>query len=182
MRHRAPFPVVLSAVTVLVAAFGLTGCGGDAPPPAATSAAPAGPPAAPPAPPPPAALPPPSALTDVMYRLTDPAVPGAEKIALIEDPGPADAAALDRFGKALTDNGYHPMTFDATDLAWAPDAPGDVLATVIGRTPPGRTGGDFTFPMEFARTPDGGWHLTRDSAELLLDIDTGAAAPPAPPR
>ncbi|TFV60767.1 hypothetical protein E4P42_04040 [Mycobacterium sp. PS03-16] len=178
------YRIVSSAVTVPVAAFGLSGCGGNAPPPAPapTPVEQAGPPAAPSVPPPPAALPPPSALTDVMYRLTDPAVPGTEKTALIAEPGPADAAALDRFGKALTDNGYHPMTFDATDLAWAPERPGDVLATVIGRTPPDRTGGDFTFPMQFARTPDGGWQLTRDSAEMLLDLDgdtgTGPGRPP----
>ncbi|KUI21776.1 hypothetical protein AU195_02960 [Mycobacterium sp. IS-1496] len=171
--------VVRSAVTLVVAAFGLSwclsGCGSDnppAPPPAPVSSTPA----AAPAPPVPAPLPPPIALTDVLYRLADPAVPGTEKLGLVEDAGPGDAAALDRFGKALADNGYHPMTFDAADLAWAAESD-DVVATVIARTPPGRTGGDFTFPMQFARTPDGGWQLTRDSADTLLEVDAGQSPP-----
>jgi hypothetical protein len=171
--------VVRSAVTLVVAAFGLSfglgGCGSDnppAPPPSPVASTPA----AAPAPPVPAPLPPPSALTDVLYRLADPNVPGAEKLVLVEDAGPGDAAALDRFGKALADNGYHPMTFDAADLAWAESAD-DVMATVIARTPPGRTGGDFTYPMEFARTPDGGWQLARDSADTLLAVDAGQNPP-----
>ncbi|BBY15537.1 hypothetical protein [Mycolicibacterium litorale] len=171
--------VVRSAVTILVAAFGLCGCGSDKPPaPAPTAATSA--PAAPAVAPPPAPLPPPSALTDVLYRLADPNVPGAQRAGLIEDAGPGDAAALDRFGRALADNGYHPMTFDAADLAWTAtgDADGDdVVATVIARTPPGRTGGDFTFPMEFAHTPDGGWLLTRDSADMLLEVDAAQNPP-----
>ncbi|WP_193047438.1 hypothetical protein [Mycolicibacterium baixiangningiae] len=172
--------VVRSAVTVLVAAFGLSvglgGCGSDKPPAPGPSSTVASAPAAPAYPPPPAPLPPPSALTDVLYRLADPAVPGAQKLSLIADAGPGDAAALDRFGKALADNGYHPMTFDAAGLAWAATAD-DVVATVIARTPPGRTGGDFTFPMEFARTPDGGWQLTRDSTDMLLEVDTAQNPP-----
>lgn len=171
---------VRNAVTVLVAAFGLSvalnGCGSDRPPAPAptTSSSPA---IAAPAPaPPPAPLPPPSALTDVLYRLADPNVPGAEKLILIEDSGPGDVVALDRFAKALADNGYHPMTFDAADLAWAADTD-DVVATVIARTPPGHTGGDFTFPMEFARTPDGAWHLTRDSADMLFAVDAAQEPP-----
>ncbi|MCV7268601.1 hypothetical protein [Mycolicibacterium doricum] len=171
--------VVRSAVTVLVAAFGLSvglgGCGSDKPPAPAPSPV-ASTPAAAAAPAVPAPLPPPSALTDVLYRLADPNVPGTEKLGLVEDAGPGDAATLDRFGKALADNGYHPMTFDAADLAWAAAAD-DVVATVIARTPPGRTGGDFTFPMEFARTPDGGWQLTRDSADTLLEVDAGQGPP-----
>ncbi|MGE2713795.1 hypothetical protein ACQI4L_07050 [Mycolicibacterium litorale] len=171
--------LVRSAVTVLVAAFGLSvglgGCGSDRPPaPAPTTAASPAP--APALAPPPAPLPPPSALTDVLYRLADPAVPGAQKLDLIEDAGPGDVAALDRFGKALADNGYHPMTFDAADLAWAANAD-DVVATVIARTPPGRTGGDFTFPMEFARTTDGAWQLTRGSADMLLEVDAAQEPP-----
>lgn len=172
--------VVRSAVTILVAAFGLSyglsGCGSDKPPAPAPSSAVSSVPAAPAFPPPPAPLPPPSALTDVLYRLADPAVPGEQKLTLIADAGPGDAAALDRFGKALADNGYHPMTFDAADLAWA-GAADDVVATVIARTPPGRTGGDFTFPMEFARTPDGGWQLTRESADMLLQVDAAQNPP-----
>lgn len=171
---------IQTAVTVLVAAFGLSvglgGCGSDKPPAPVPSAAVSSAPAAPPVPPPPAPLPPPSALTDVLYRLADPNAPGTQRAGLIEDAGPGDPAALDRFGRALADNGYHLMTFDAADLTWT--AAGDeVVATVIARTPPGRTDGDFTFPMEFAPTPDGGWLLTRDSADMLLEVDAGQSPP-----
>lgn len=173
-----------SAVTLVVAAFGLSwcliGCGSDKPPAAPPTPVASSPSAAPVGPPPPAPLPPPSALTDVLYRLTDPAVPGGEKLALIQESNPADASALDRFTKALGDNGYHPMTFDAADLAWAGDgvdAGHVVVATVIARTPPERTGGDFTFPMDFARTPDGGFQLSRESADLLFEVDAGQAPP-----
>jgi hypothetical protein len=168
--------VVRSAVILVVAAFGLCGCGSDNPPAPPPSPVASSPSAASVGPPPPAPLPPPSALTDVLYRLADPAVPGGEKIGLIEKAGPGDAAALDRFARALADNGYHPMTFDTADLAWAPSGD-DVVATVIARTPPGHTGGDFTFPMEFARTPDGGFQLTRDSADMLLEVDAGQSPP-----
>lgn len=167
-----------SAVTLVVAAFGvcgcLAGCGSDKPPASPPTPVSSSPAAAPVGPPPPAPLPPPSALTDVLYRLADPAVPGTEKRGIIQEAGPGEAAALDRFSKALVDNGYHPMTFDAADLAWTGD---DVVATVIARTPPGHTGGDFTFPMEFARTPAGGWQLTRDSADMLLEVDAGQNPP-----
>ncbi|MCZ8380795.1 hypothetical protein O6P37_18155 [Mycobacterium sp. CPCC 205372] len=162
-----------------MAAFGLVGCSADAPQPAPAPPArstPAGPPPAPVA----APLPPPSALTDVLYRLADVNVPGAEKTTFVEEATNADTEALDRFGRALTDNGYHPMTFDAADLAWSESDPGNVTATVIARTPAGREGGDFTFPMEFARTPDGGWQLTHETAELLFALNAPAA--PAPPR
>ena len=40
-----------------------------------------------------------------------------------------------------------------------------------------RTDGDFTFPMEFAPTPDGGWLLTRDSADMLLEVNVGQSPP-----
>jgi hypothetical protein len=161
----------LSAATVLVAALGLCGCSADQPPPAASPTPPTTPAVAQ-APPAAAPLPPPSALTDVLYRLTDIAVAGPDKVGLVQAATPADAAALDRFGRALADNGYHPMTFDAADLAWSDSDPGNVVATVIARTPPGRDGGDFTYPMEFARTPDGGWQLTHATAEMLLELGT----------
>ncbi len=54
------------------------------------------------------ALPEPEALTDVLYRLSDPEVPGADKLALIEGAKPADAATIDKFATALKDGGYLP--------------------------------------------------------------------------
>ena len=110
-----------------------------------------------------------------MYRLADPAVPGADKIALVQDGTTTDAAALDAFAAALRDGGFAPVSFRAQDLRWSDAAPGAVLATitVTGRdaaspdgAEPARTGA-FTFPMEF-RTGPGGWQLTRDTAEMLL--------------
>lgn len=170
---------ILSAVTVSVAAFGLVGCSSEparpaAPPPAPTTSVAAPVPGAP------APLPPPSALTEVLYRIADPAVPGAEKIGLVEQATAADTTALDGFGRALADNGYHPMTFDVADLAWSAEDPDTLVATVIARTPPGREGGDFSYPMEFTRAPDGSWQLTHETAELLFEI--GTPATPTPPR
>jgi hypothetical protein len=171
--------LVRSAVTC-VAALGLGGClGGCAqdehpaatPPPATPSAvestaAPAVPiPDTPGGPP----LPPPAALTDVMARLSDPAVPGDQKLTLIEDAAPGEAVALDRFAAALRDNGSLPLTFEARDLAWSQSAPGHVVATVV-ITPANPPDGQFTFPMEFAPA-DGTWQLTRQTADLLLALD-----------
>jgi hypothetical protein len=171
--YRTPIAVVLSAVTILVAAFGLSGCGEDRPPaatptPSGSSGAPPGPPAVP--------LPPPTALTDVLARLADVTVPGTAKVALVEDPRPDDAAALDRFGRALADNGFTPPTFDARDMAWAVDEPGDIVATVVVTAPdPAVT--PFTFPMEFSQ--DGpGWRLTRATADDLFALDAPATASP----
>ena len=145
------------------------------PPPAATT-----PSSAPVAAPPPAApLPPPSALTDVLFRLADPAVPGADKVGLVEHATAGDAAALDRFGRALQDGGFTPLTFEARDVTWAPVTPGNVVSTVVVKAPNRQSGGDFTFPMEF--TPvRGSWQLTRQTADLLLEL--GGAPSPTPTR
>lgn len=162
----------LSAATVTVAAFGLSGCGDDSPPPAPPPSTSVSSPVA--APPPAAPLPAPDALTDVLYRLADVNAPGEARAALVQDSGPGDAAALDRFGKALADNGFLPLTFEARDLAWSPTRSGDVTATVVVTTPNPQAG-EFSFPMEFA--PQGsGWSLTRETADLLLDF--GAAQDP----
>jgi hypothetical protein len=160
----------------MVAAFGLCGC--DSPPPPAapetqtTSLAASAAPSSTP-------LPPPEALVDVLNRLADPAVPGADKIGLVELATADDAAALDRFGKALADNGALPLTFEAVDVRWSETEAGHVVATVdvtTASTPPGK----FSFPMEFAPVPDG-WQLTRKTANLLLDFGEGATAS-SPPR
>jgi hypothetical protein len=124
-------------------------------------------------------LPPPAALTDVMSRLADPNVAGADKVGLVENGTPADAAALDRFAKALHDSGYAPLTFDARDLMWSRDKAGGVIAniTIIASGP--QAGTDSTFPMEFAPQQDS-WQLTRQTADLLLQMSP--AATPTPTR
>lgn len=173
---------------VLLAALAVAGCSAD------TQARIGGPvslspqqvAATPTAPPPP-----PEALADVMYRLADPAVPGAEKLALVQDSAPPDAAVFDRFAAALRDSGFAPVTFTATDVRWADPAPAAagtpeprVLATitVASGTAPEETAsddstaseepGDFRFPMAFIAGPSG-WALTRDTAEMLLAFGTG---------
>lgn len=160
----------------MVAAFGLCGC--DSPPPPAapatetTSAIASAAPVSSP-------LPTPEALIDVLNRLSDPAVSGADKVGLVEMGTPDDAAALDKFGKALADNGALPLTFEAVDLKWSETETGNVVATVNVTTankPPGK----FSFPMEFAPVRDG-WELTRKTANLLLDFGEGATATSPPP-
>jgi hypothetical protein len=115
-----------------------------------------------------------------MGRLADPNIPGTDKVELIQDGTPADAAALDRFGKALQDSGYAPLTFDATDLTWATDQPGNVRANVTMKPGgPQATGKDLKFPMEFSPQQDS-WQLTRQTADLLLEMgqQTTAGQPP----
>jgi hypothetical protein len=131
-------------------------------------------------------LPTSNALVDVMARLADPAVPGGEKLTLIEGGAAGEAVGLDRFAAALRDNGSLPLTFEVRDLAWSPSAPGNVIATVVIRTA-NQQGGDFVYPMEFAQTK-GSWQLTRQTADLLLQLDPAATTapvtppPPTPPR
>ncbi|MCZ0728158.1 hypothetical protein [Mycolicibacterium iranicum] len=121
-------------------------------------------------------LPPANALTDVMARLADPAVPGDQKITLIEQGTPDEAAGLDRFAIALRDNAALPLTFEARDLAWSQAVPGNVVTTmVIKQAKP--QGSEFRYPMEFAPS-DGSWQLTRQTADLLLELDTAAPTPP----
>lgn len=178
MTHRFG-TTVLSAATIFVAAFGLSGCSdtGSAPTPTAvtttTAAGTQG-----------AALPEPGVLTDVLARLTDPAVPGDAKLALIEGATAAETTSLDNFTKALADNHMLPLTFTADDVAWSEQNPGKVLATVTATS--AKEGSvPFTFPMEFIPTQLG-WQLSRETTDLLLALGeggAGAAAPvaPAPP-
>jgi hypothetical protein len=124
-------------------------------------------------------LPPPEALIDVLNRLSDPAVPGTAKTELVELATADDAAALDKFGKALADNGALPLTFEATDLKWSETEEGNVVATVNVTTaskPPGK----FSFPMEFTLVRDK-WELTRKTADLLLDFGEAQTATAPPP-
>jgi hypothetical protein len=180
--HRTIRAAVLGAVGI-AAALGVSGCGDDKPSqPAAVETPPpiTQPPTAPVPPPPSAApLPPPSALTDVMAKIADPGVPGADKVGLVEYATADDAAALDRFGKALQDGGFMPLTFEAQDLTWAQTHPGNVVANIVMKTANRQTGGDFTFPMEFSPT-HGSWQLTRQTADMLLQLGQEPTATPTP--
>ncbi len=173
--------VALSAAAAL-AAFGLSGCSAGQPRIASSSSSPAVPATSspvvvvtPPTAPPPA----PEALTAVLARLADPNVPGVEKLSLVEGATPESAATLDKFTNALRDNGYPPMTFAANDVAWSDKDPSNVTATVTVHTAQANKG-QFTFPMEF--TPfQGGWQLSRRTAEMLLALTKPpGATTPAP--
>jgi hypothetical protein len=181
--HRTIRATVLSAVAI-AAALGLGGCGGDhAPgPPAAVETPPpiTKPPTAPTSPLPSAnPLPPPTALTDVMARLADANIPGTEKVGLVEYATADDAPALDRFGRALRDGGFTPATFEATDLTWSQAHQGNVVANVTIKTAGPQAGGNFTFPMEFSPT-HGSWQLTRQTADMLLQLGQEPTATPNP--
>ncbi|HTY29950.1 hypothetical protein [Mycobacterium sp.] len=128
--------------------------------------------------PPTAPLPPPDALVDVLNRLADPNVPGANKVSFVEGATPESAATLDRFTNALRDNGYLPMTFTANDVAWSDKNPSHVRATVTVNTAQANNG-KFTFPMEFTAF-QGGWQLSRRTAEMLLALGNSATGPPPP--
>lgn len=104
-----------------------------------------------------------------MARLADPNLPGAEKVGLVENATAADTASLDRFGRALRDGGFMPLSFEARDLTWSQSDQGNVLATIVVKTANPQAGGDFTFPMEFSPT-HGSWQLTRQTADMLLQL------------
>ncbi|BBY09028.1 hypothetical protein MNVI_43460 [Mycobacterium noviomagense] len=124
-------------------------------------------------------LPPPEALTDVLYRLADPAVPGAQKVNLVESATPDNAAALEKFATALVDGGYAPVTFNATDLAWSDKDPADVVATVNVSSPK-RDAPGFSFPMEF-KPYQSGWQLSHQTADMLLGFGSPQTATPPMP-
>ncbi|MBI3227290.1 MAG: hypothetical protein HYZ39_19770 [Mycolicibacterium cosmeticum] len=163
MPHRSR--AVLSAAIVTMAALGLSGCAEETVPPEPTAAtistvasAPAAPAQAP--------LPAPEALTDVLARMADPSIPGDQKLGLVQFASPDDAAALDRFTKAIVDGGHAPLAFRATDLKWTQQ--GDVTATVdIASADPASQATAFTFPMQFSPI-DNAWQLSRESANQLL--------------
>ena len=176
MRH---VPIVILSIVMAVAALTASGCSNHDPsrsistsmmPPPTVTAAPAdsGP------------LPTPGALTDVMYRLADSGIPGADKLSLVQNVAPSEAATLDKFASALRDGGFAPVMFEATDIRWSDTQSGDVLATItVTTTNPGNRA-EFTFPMEYL--PAGsGWQLSRETAETLLAFDS-AHAVGAPPR
>jgi hypothetical protein len=167
-----------------VAAFGLCGCSshdqaGSERATSAASAASAG--AASTASTPPSTLPDPAALVDVLNRLADPAVPGADKISLVEGTTAENSTTLDDFTKALRDNGYLPVTFLVRDVAVSDRDPGNVVANVdIDSANPAASNG-FSFPMEF-RPHQGGWQLSRETADLLLSFSTTQRDAPSTPE
>lgn len=105
-------------------------------------------------------------LIDVLTRITDPAVPGAEKLPLIENATAADAAAVDRFTTALVDNQLPPLEISARDVAPVDTRAGLVVAQV-SITPADPTAEPFVFPMEFSFA-ENHWQLSRHTADLLL--------------
>lgn len=115
----------------------------------------------------PGPLPTPELLTDVMYRLADPAVPGADKLPLLQNGAAPDAQPLDRFSAALRDGGFSPVSFQAADVRWADSRPGDAVALITVSTTNPAKPGDFSLPMLFHAGP-GGWQLSRETAEMLL--------------
>jgi hypothetical protein len=157
-----------------VAALGLSGCSAEAPQSGASSATNA--PAA--GAPQPTGLPTAQELIDVLSRLADPAVPGKDKLPLVEGSTPADAADLDKFAKALQDNGMLPLTFAATDLVWSPDTAGVVTANIT-MTPADPGIGPFSFPMDFI-SKSGPWQLSRKTADLLLALGGRSGTTSAP--
>ncbi|MCG5433415.1 hypothetical protein LV457_14120 [Mycobacterium sp. MYCO198283] len=153
----------------------LAGCA-DEQHPAAVPASPSTPSSTVAAPAAPGPLPAPEALTDVLYRLADPGLPVDQKFALIDGSGAEDAAVIDGFAQALRDSGLIPVGFTATEIAWSDRVPGHVSADVtVHSENPSLTGG-FTVPMEF-QPYQGGWQLSRSTAQMLLTLDDAAPTP-----
>lgn len=176
----------LCVALAAVAAFGLPACSPSKSTvslPPSSRAAPASPTSPAAVDPPAVPLPAPSALTDVLSRLSDPNVPAAEKVNLIEGATPENAGTLEKFTTALRDNGYLPMTFAANDIAWSDNNPANIKAVVTVNSAKADNG-NFTFPMEFTPFQDG-WQLSRRTAEMLLALSKSSAptapTPPAPP-
>ncbi|MCV7314028.1 hypothetical protein H7J77_00480 [Mycolicibacillus parakoreensis] len=160
---------------VLAAALILPGCAPEATaPPTSSPSVPVSSTA--PAPPVDPGLPDPGALTDVLYRLADPGLPGAEKLPLVQGASDGDAETLDRFAAAMHDNGYRPATFTAADLGWADGGPPDDVLATITVSKDGDEGG-FSLPMEFVRDHDQ-WQLSQDTFTMLMDVQ--APAPESP--
>jgi hypothetical protein len=127
----------------------------------------------------PAPLPAPVVLTDVLSKLADTTVPGAQKVSLVEGATADESVQLDRFGKALVDSGYAPLRFTASDIAWSDAVPGDVAAQVTLHSDNPALGSGFTFPMEF-RPYFGTWQLSRRTADMLLALGNSPSPTPAP--
>lgn len=140
--------------------------------------------ASPAAPVPDKPAPDPQALTDVLNRLADPNLPGAEKVDAVQG---ATAEQLDKFTKAVVDAGFAPLSFTVNNPKWSTSTPGDVDAMVTVNSPNPKMGG-LTVPMTFA--PKGeGWQLSKQTADILLKAGQSIAGSgvrqtettPAPP-
>jgi hypothetical protein len=170
---------VLSTVAI-AAVLGLPGCSNDednaAPEPSGTSK-PASPSVS--AAPQIAPLPAPDALAGVLYRLADAAVPGPQKLNLVESATPESATVFDQFANALINGGYTPVKFDVRDVNWSDRDPADVMANV-DISSANAHGPRFAFPMEF-KPYQGGWQLSSRTADVLLAFRTDAAEPPTTP-
>lgn len=128
-----------------------------------------------------APVPPPEALAGVLYRLADRAVPGTEKLNLVEGATADNAPTLDKFAAALVDGGYSPVIFDVTDIAWSDRDPANVVAN-INVTTPNRNVHGFSFPMEF-KPYRGSWQLSQQTADMLLAFGASqVGASPTPTR
>jgi hypothetical protein len=170
---------VLSTAAI-VAVLGLPGCSSEeddsspqtaAPSTMVSPSAAAAPQAAP--------LPAPDALAGVLYRLADPAVPGAQKLNLVEGATPESAGVFDQFANALINGGYTPVKFDVRDVNWSDRDSADVVANVAVSSSSPR-GPRFAFPMEF-KPYQGGWQLSARTGDVLLAFRSDTADPPTTP-
>ena len=120
-------------------------------------------------------LPDPAVLTDVLNRLADPNLPGAEKITTVQGATPEQ---LDKFTKAIGDAGFSPLSFTVKDPKWSTETQGDVEAVVTINSPSPKMGG-FAVPMSFS--PEGeGWKLSKRTSDLLLKTGTSLAGTATP--
>jgi hypothetical protein len=170
------------STAAIAAVLGLSGCSRDeqdavpetAPPPTSASASLSSTPAPQATP-----LPPPEALAAVLYRLADAAVPGTQKLNLVEGATPENVGVFDQFAGALVNGGYAPVKVDVRDVGWSDRDQADVVANVNISSPNPR-GPRFSFPMEF-KPYQGGWQLSARTAEVLLAFQTASVAPPSTP-
>jgi hypothetical protein len=176
---RRGLTAVLSTAAI-AAVLGLPGCSNDednaspetaGPSTSASPSTPAAPQAAP--------LPGPDALTGVLYRLADAAVPGPQKLNLVEGATPESAAVFDQFANALINGGYTPVKFDVRDVKWSDRDPADVVANV-DISSSNSHGPRFAFPMEF-KPYQGGWQLSARTADVLLAFRADTTEPPMTP-
>jgi hypothetical protein len=118
-------------------------------------------------------------LAGVLYRLADAAVPGPQKLNLVEGATPENAGVFDQFSNALLNGGFTPVKFDIRDVGWSDRDPADVVANVdVSSSNP--KGPRFSFPMEF-KPLQGGWQLSARTADVLLAFRTESAPAPAEP-
>ena len=169
---------VLSTAAI-AALLGLPGCSSDedhaspqtSQPPTSPSSTAVAPQVAP--------LPPTDALAGVLYRLADAAVPGPQKLNLVEGATPENAGVFDQFSNALLNGGFTPVKFDVRDVGWSDRDPADVVANIdVSSSNP--KGPRFSFPMEF-KPFQGGWQLSARTADVLLAFRTDSAPSPAEP-